>query len=91
MREGERTMYMVKSPANGKLRRYEASNDSTRSWKGLADTWPEIATSDLQDPFEQEYERSFDSSCWSGDGRVTARDVYEILLNLVQKKMKGEI
>jgi len=85
-------MYMVKSPANGKLRRYDTTAESTRSWKGLADTWPEIATSDLQDPFEQEYERCCDSSCWSGNGgRVTARDVYEILLNLVQKKMKGEI
>ena len=85
-------MYMVKSPANGKLRRYEVSKYTTRVWANFNSTWPEIATADLQDAFEQEYERYYDSSCWSGNGgRVTARDVYEILLNLVQKKIKGEI
>jgi hypothetical protein len=84
-------MYMVKSPANGKLRRYEVSKYTTRVWANFNSTWPEIATADLQDAFEQEYERYYDSSCWSGNGSVSVQDTYEILLNLVQKKMKEEI
>ena len=86
-------MYKVRDAGNGKLRRYKVSEDARLNWANLASTWPSIATPEFEEAFEQEYERAVDGSCWSGNGgHVDARRVYEILLDLIQKKHNhGEI
>ena len=82
-------MYMVKSPANGKLRRYEVSSYTQRYWASLASKWPAIAIPVLQDAFEQECERCSDSCAWSGSSMRNS-DALEILLDLFQRKANGE-
>jgi hypothetical protein len=86
----EKTPYMVTDPGNGELRRYNVSAYTVRAWRSVASKWPSIATSDLMDAFEQEVERAYDASCWSGT--VMRRDdMLEILLDLAEKKASGKL
>lgn len=81
--------YMVQDPGNGQMRRYNVSDYARRCWASLASKWPHLATSDLMDAFEQEYECCNDGYSWSG-GHMGARDTLEILLDLAEKKASGK-
>ena len=82
--------YMVQDPGNGQMRRYEVSDYARRCWASLVSKWPNVASSDLMDAFEQEYERTNDGYSWSG-GYMRARDALEILLDLAEKKASGKL
>ncbi len=81
--------YMVKDPGNGQMRRYNVSDYARRSWASLASKWPHLATSDLMDAFEQEYERTNDACSWSGS-YIKSSHTLEILLDLTEKKASGK-
>ena len=81
--------YMVKDPGNGKMRRYNVSDYAKASWSSLVSKWPNVASSDLMDAFEQEYERTHDGYSWSG-GYMRVSDTLEILLDLAEKKNSGK-
>jgi hypothetical protein len=81
--------YMVQDPGNGQMRRYNVSDYARRAWSDLASKWPHLASSDLMDAFEQEYERTCDACSWSGS-YIRARDTLEILLDLAEKKASGK-
>ena len=82
--------YMVQDPGNGQMRRYPVSDYARRCWASLVSKWPSVATSDLMDAFEQEYERTNDGYSWSG-GFMRASDTLEILLDLAEKKNSGKL
>lgn len=81
--------YMVQDPGNGQMRRYAVSDYARRCWASLASKWPHLATSDLMDAFEQEYERTNDACSWSGS-YMRVNDTLEILLDLTEKKASGK-
>lgn len=81
--------YMVRSPANGEMRRYNVSKATQGAWASLVNKWPAIAIPALQDAFEQECERTVDACSWSGS-YMRNGDTLEILLNLFQRKANGE-
>ena len=82
--------YMVKDPGNGQMRRYNVSDYARGSWIALASKWPHLATSDLKDAFEQEYECCSDACSWSGT-YIKFSDTLEILLDLTEKKASGKL
>ncbi len=81
--------YMVRSPSNGKMRRYKVSDYTKSYWISFSSQWPAIAIPALQDAFEQEIERLEDACSWSGSS-VRNGDTLKILLDLFQKKADGE-
>ena len=82
--------YMVQDPGNGQMRRYAVSDYARRCWASLVSKWPNVASSDLMDAFEQEYERTNDGYSWSG-GHMRTSDALEILLDLAEKKNSGKL
>jgi hypothetical protein len=52
--------------------------------------YPNLARFDLADAFSQEYARSCDSSCWSGNGGyVSQGDYLSIFLRLLNQKFSS--
>jgi hypothetical protein len=66
------TDYTVKSPGNGKTRRYEGVhwefdiNQAQRTFEELEGMYPALGALIVPDHFVQEFCRSCDSAAWSG-------------------------
>ena len=81
--------YKVEDPYDGRMRRYKVTISTVEAWRELAAKWPSIATSELMDAFEQEYEAASDNCSWSGS-RMRADDAVAILLDLAEKHRSGK-
>jgi len=85
-------VYTVRSPANGEQIRYDNGDvEEGKSIYGfIVQNYPNLARFDLADAFSQEYARSCDSSCWSGNGGyVSQGDYLSIFLRLLNTKFSS--
>ena len=82
--------YMVSDPGDGRMRRYKVTISTVEAWRELTSKWPSLATSDLMDAFEQEYEAASDGNSWSGGSYRDESDTLTILLDLMEKKKSGK-